>query len=153
MKIIMLVLDGLAEIGSRTPLKLAKKPNMNELAKRGICGTINLEYRGTNKDVNSDVGYLKLLGCYSKETYPGRGYIEVLGTGMRPNPGDITIRGNFATLDSRGNILDRRAGRDELGLESMAEKLNGMEIDGVKFIVKKSSGHRVSILMKGKIYR
>ena len=150
MKIIMLVLDGLAETRDRTPLKLANKPNMNMLAERGLCGTLDIGYKGENKDVNSDMGYMVLLGCYSKDEYPGRGYIESLGAGLRPNPGDICIRGNFATLDSRGNILDRRAGRDETGLGKMAEKLDDMEIDGVRFVVKKSSGHRVSILMKGK---
>jgi 2,3-bisphosphoglycerate-independent phosphoglycerate mutase len=150
MKIVMLILDGLAELGNRTPLKLANKPNMNELAKKGVCGTFDIGYKGTNKDVNSDMGYLVLLGCYSKDDYPGRGYIESLGAGLRPNPSDICIRGNFATLDSRGNILDRRAGRDETGLQKFAEKLDDIEIDGVRFVIKKSSGHRVSILMKGK---
>jgi len=29
--------------------------------------------------------------------------------------------------------VDRRAGRDEEGLEELAERLDGMEIDGVKF--------------------
>ena len=150
MKIILLVLDGLAELGNNTPLKLANKPNMNELAKKGVCGTLDIGYKRTNKDVNSDRGYITLLGCFSNNEYPGRGYIEALGTGLNPGPDDICIRGNFATLDPRGNIQDRRAGRDETGLEGFAQKLDGMEIDGVRFVIKKSSGHRVSILMKGK---
>jgi 2,3-bisphosphoglycerate-independent phosphoglycerate mutase len=150
MKILLLVMDGLAETGEKTPLELAHKPNINRLAKAGVLGTLDIGYKGTNKDVNSDRGYLTLLGCYADDEYPGRGYIEALGAGLKPGPGDICIRGNFATLDSRGNIRDRRAGRDETGLDEMSEKLDGIEIDGVEFVVRKSSGHRVSMLMKGK---
>ncbi len=153
MKIIMIVLDGAGDLpdsSGSTPISLAKKPGIDSLARKGQAGLLDMGYKGRNEDVNSDMGYLVLLGCYSKEDYPGRGYIEALGAGLEPGPDDIAIRGNFATLDARGNIRDRRAGRDETGLEELAEKLDGMEIDGVHFQVRKSSGHRVCILMKGK---
>ncbi len=61
---------------------------------------------------------------------------------------DVCIRGNFATLAENGNILDRRAGRDETGLEELTERLDGMEIDGVHFSLRKSAGHRVVIVLK-----
>ena len=114
MKIILIVLDGAGDLPDKsgnTPLSLANKPNIDSLAKRGQAGLLDVGYKGSNKDVNSDVGYMVLLGCYSKEEYPGRGYIEALGTGLNPGPDDICIRGNFATLDKNGNIKDRRAGR------------------------------------------
>jgi len=146
MKILLVVLDGAGDIGTQTPLSLAKKPNMDSLAKQGRLGLLDIGYQ---KDVDSDVGYLNLLGCYSKEDYPGRGYLEVLGLGLNPGPKDICIRANFATLDSRGMLADRRAGRDETGLEELAERLDGIEIDGVKFLCKKSSGHRLVIILAG----
>ncbi len=149
MKIVFIVLDGAGERGNKTPLALADKPNIDFLAKKGEQGLLDVGYKGKNMDVNSDMGYMVLLGCYSEKEYPGRGYIEALGTDLNPGPNDICIRGNFATLDKRGNILDRRAGRDETGLDEFAERLDGMEIDGVRFTVKKSSGHRVSILLRG----
>ena len=147
MKIIMLVLDGLGDRGKNTPLSLANSPNLDSLMKNGRCGLLNVKYP---KEVNSDYGYLNLLGYYSKETYPGRGYLEALGIGLNPGPNDVCMRGNFATLDREGNIIDRRAGRDETGLDKLAEKIDGMEIDGIRFTVKRSRGHRVIIIMEGK---
>jgi len=147
MKFLLIVLDGAGDLGKQTPLSLANKPNMDSLAKEGKCGLLDIGY---GKTVNSDFGYLNILGCYSKEDYPGRGYLEALGVGLKPGPGDLCIRGNFATLASNGNILDRRAGRDEKGLEYFCEVLDGIEIDGVRFTVRKSAGHRVVIVLQGK---
>ncbi|MEM5797938.1 MAG: phosphoglycerate mutase [Candidatus Aenigmatarchaeota archaeon] len=147
MPILMLVMDGLADAGWPTPLALAKKPNIDRLAYHGIVGTLDIGYRGY---VNSDFGYLNLLGCYSEKTYPGRGYLEALGVGFKPSKDDICIRANWATLDKSGNILDRRAGRETYGLEQLAEKLNGMIIDKIKFTIIPSAGHRLVIIMSGK---
>jgi len=147
MKFLLIILDGAGDLGKQTPLSLAKKPNMDSLAEKGKCGLLDIGY---GKKVNSDFGYLHVLGCYSKEDYPGRGYLEALGVGLKPGPQDLCIRGNFATLASNGNLLDRRAGRDEAGLEYFCEVLDGMEIDGIKFKVRKSAGHRVVIVMEGK---
>jgi len=147
MKYLLIVLDGGGDIGRETPLSLADKPNIDCLAKSGRVGLLDLKYE---RVVDSDIGYLKLLSSYSKEEYPGRGYLEALGIGLNPGDNDICVRGNFATLDNRGNIVDRRAGRDETGLEYFCELLDGMEIDGVRFTVRKSVGHRVVIVMEGK---
>jgi 2,3-bisphosphoglycerate-independent phosphoglycerate mutase len=146
MKILLVVLDGAGDIGVQTPLSLANKPNIDSLAEKGRLGLLDIGY---TKDVDSDIGYLNLLGCYSKQDYPGRGYLEALGLGLSLNPKDVCIRANFATLDSGGMLTDRRAGRDETGLEEFAERLDGMEIDGVKFLCKKSSGHRLVMVLSG----
>ncbi|MEM5812634.1 MAG: 2,3-bisphosphoglycerate-independent phosphoglycerate mutase [Candidatus Aenigmatarchaeota archaeon] len=146
MKIVLVVLDGAGDIGSKTPLSLAEKPNMDYLAKKGRVGLLDIGYK---RDADSDIGDLSLLGCYSKEEYPGRGYLEALGLGLNPNPKDVCIRANFATLNPDGILIDRRAGRDETGLEELANRLDGTEIDRVKFLVKKSSGHRVVIVLTG----
>lgn len=146
MKTVLIVLDGAGDRGRPTPLEAARKPNMDSLAKAGQVGLLDIGYK---KTVNSDFGLLNLLGCYSKEEYPGRGYLEALGAGLNPGEGDVCIRGNFATLDSKGNILDRRAGRETRELDYLAEVLDGMEIDGVRFIVKRSAGHRVVIVLQG----
>jgi len=149
MKILLMVLDGAADRSNatQTPFQAAIKPNIDRLAKNGKVGMIDIGYKGS---VESDFGFLNLLGFYSKNTYPGRGYLEALGAGIEPKHGDLCIRGNFATLNADGNLIDRRAGRDETGLEELANMLDGMEIDGVHFTVKKSAGHRVIIIASGK---
>jgi len=146
MKYVLIVLDGMGDRGRYTPLESAKTPNMDLLVKQGKCGLLDIGY---TKDVNSDRGYLTLLSSFSKEDYPGRGYLEALGVDLHPKQDDICIRGNFATLDKKGNLIDRRANRDETGLDYFCELIDEMEIDGIKFTVRKSAGHRVVILMEG----
>ena len=146
MKILLIVLDGGGDTGKRTPYQVADKPNTDSLAKNGICGLLDIGYKGTPW---SEVGYLNILGLYSEETFPRRGYLEALGVGMEDiAENDLCIRGNFATIGASGNILDRRAGRDETGLEELVEKIDGIEIDGVRFSLKKSAEHRVVVVMK-----
>jgi len=146
MKILLIILDGAADLGDRTPYQTANKPNTDSLAKNGICGLLDIGYKRTPQ---SEFGYLNILGFYSDVSYPGRGYLEALGLGTEDiGENDICVRGNFASLAPNGNILDRRAGRDEKGLEELTERLDGMEIEGVHFEIKKSAGHRVVIIMK-----
>ncbi|MFC2143788.1 alkaline phosphatase family protein [Candidatus Aenigmatarchaeota archaeon] len=147
-KFLLIVLDGAGDLGKDTPLEVATKPNIDSLAEKGKCGLLDIGYGKQGKQVNSDFGYLNILGCYSKDDYPGRGYMEALGVGLKPGHDELCIRANFATLDDRGNVKDRRAGRDETGLEGFCEKLDGMEIDGVRFGLKKSAGHRIVIVIE-----
>lgn len=144
MKILLLVLDGLGDRG-KTPLEMARKPNMNSLLQNGQCGILDI---GFGNRVESDFGYLHLLSSYSKKDYPGRGYLEALGIGLKPGPKDICIRGDFATLDKEGNIKDRRAGREEKGLEELCNALS-MEIENVEITVHKSRGHRAVVIFRG----
>ena len=149
MKVLLLVMDGAGDVGKQTPLSLARKPVMERLASRGQVGLLDIGYKNT---VDSDIGYLTLLGSYSRKTYPGRGYLSALAfPGLKIRDDDICIRGNFATLDDNGMLIDRRAGRDMTGLDELARKLDGMEIDGVRFIVKHRDvfGHRILIIMRG----
>jgi 2,3-bisphosphoglycerate-independent phosphoglycerate mutase len=146
MKFLMIILDGAADVGEKTPFETAVKPHMDSLAKKGTCGLLDIGYKGTPE---SDFGYLNLLGFYSKDTYPGRGYLEALGLGMEEiGERDVCVRGNFATLSTDGSILDRRAGRDETGLDELAAAIDGVEIDGVHFFVRRSTDHRVVVIMR-----
>jgi 2,3-bisphosphoglycerate-independent phosphoglycerate mutase len=152
MKIFLLVLDGLAdrpcnELNGKTPLSAAKKTAIDRFATKGKVGLLDIGYKGA---VNSDFGYLNLLGCWSVNDYPGRGYLEALGVGLKPGPTDIALRANWATLDRDGNIKDRRAGREETGLDRLAALLDGIHINGVKFTVRQGVGHRLVIVMSGR---
>ncbi len=151
-KIIFIICDGMGdlpikEFGNKTPLEAAPTPNMDRLAKNGATGIMYVLGKGVRP--NSDEAHLTLFGYDIKKDYPGRGPIEAAGVGVKLEEGDIAIRANLASVDKELRVKDRRTGRIE-DTREFTRELNGMEIDGVKFIVKSGTGHRVIIVMRGK---
>ena len=151
-KIFFIILDGLGdrpikELGNKTPLEAAQTPNLDFLAKNGVCGLIEPFRFPKEKKPTSESTHVALFGF--QNYFLGRGPYEVLGIGMNMKKGDIAFRVNFASIDSKFKIIDRRAGRIEK-TQDLVKALQGIEIDGVKFLIKKSYGHRLGLIMRGK---
>ncbi len=150
MKCMMLVLDGAAdrplkELGGKTPLEVADTPNLAVLASRGINGMLDPISPG--RRVGSDTTHLALLGYDPESVYSGRGPFEALGIGLNLEEGDIALRCNFATIDDKGSLIDRRAGRISEGNSELSESLNGLKI-GADFVFKESVGHRGVLVLR-----
>jgi len=149
-KIIFIICDGMGdlpveEFNNQTPLESAHTPNMDRLAKNGITGLMYILGKGIRP--NSDEAHLTLFG-YDSKNHPKRGPIEAAGVGIELEEGDVAIRANLATVDEELKVKDRRSGRIE-DTTQFTKDLDGMEIDGVKFIVKSGTGHRIIIVMRG----
>ena len=114
-KILYLILDGIGDlphpsIEDRTPLEAAKTPNLDGLAKNGCMGQVITVGRGIAPQ--SDIAVFNMLGYNFKNIpYVGRGVVESIGCNIDFKEGDLALRGNFATIDTSMNIVDRRAGR------------------------------------------
>jgi len=154
MKIAFIVIDGLGDkpipqLGNKTPLEAAKTPNLDSLAKNGICGQIMPFKFAWQKWPESDTCHLALFGYDPQKYYLGRGPYEVAGIGMKMKGGDVALRANFATVKNELKIIDRRAERinDTLPL---IKAISGQKIEGVSFLVKKSFGHRAGLILRGK---
>ena len=79
-----------------------------------------------------------------------RGPFEAAGVGLVGRKGDIAFRCNFATVDAKMNVLDRRAGRiKEPETTDLVRSLEGLEIDGFQAIVKEATEHRAVLLLRG----
>jgi 2,3-bisphosphoglycerate-independent phosphoglycerate mutase len=151
-KTICIIFDGLGdrpikELGDKTPLEAATTPNMDAIAQKSLCGLMHTLGRGVRP--GSDVSHLEIFGYPIKQYYTGRGPIEVAGLGIQLQGGDVAFRGNFGSVDSEWNILDRRAGRIRI-VDEFAKALDGIEIDGIQFIVKPGTAHRAGVVMRGK---
>ena len=150
-KAIILICDGLGdrpvkELDWQTPLEAAMTPNLDKLAGESVCGMMHTLGRGQRP--GSDTAHLAIFGYDPDQYYSGRGPIEVAGLGMELRHGDVSLRGNLGTVDEKMVITDRRAGRIRV-VEPLTKSLDGLEIDGVKFLVKAGTAHRAGVIMRG----
>ncbi len=142
-KIILVILDGAADLMRPSPLQLAKKPNLDYMAEHGICGLMDNEITG--KDF-SEAANFNILGYKRK---PERGYVEAVGAGINVNESDICFRANFATVTSDFLVIDRRAGREEAYLDQLASELDGIKVKECEIIFRHTLGHRAVLVLRG----
>jgi 2,3-bisphosphoglycerate-independent phosphoglycerate mutase len=156
-KIIFLVIDGLADLplDTKTPLAAARKPNLNYLAERGMTGEIipvekKLWSDLTNASI-SHIANISLLGYDPRKFNLSRGTLEAVGTDIPYREGHLALRCNFATVDKELVLLDRRVGRNSLGLDEIARYINENLNIGIPFIFKRTYEHRAVLVIKEKL--
>jgi 2,3-bisphosphoglycerate-independent phosphoglycerate mutase len=122
--------EALPELGGRTPLDVAKTPNMDWVAMHGRQGTVQTVPRGF--EPGSDVATLSVLGYSPQQHYTGRAPIEAVARKIKLDRGDVVFRCNFVTIiDGRmedysaGKISTEEAGRliDELNRQLGSDTL------------------------------
>ncbi len=155
-KMALLVMDGLGDIATKeqnylTPLEAAVTPNLDALAKNSAQGRLIPVAPGITP--GSGPGHLGLFGYDPLEFQVGRGVIEALGLGLELKPGDVCARANFATLDAKGIVTDRRAGRIPTEVcEKMVALLSAKikKIGDTQVIIKAGKEHRFVVVFRGK---
>ncbi len=136
------------DLGNKTPMQSANLPVMDRLASEGLLGLADPIEPGTT--ATTVAGSLAILG-YDPFVYSiGRGVIEALGSGTKMDKGDVAMRGNWATIDADGRIIDRRAGRIREGTKELAASLSNMNLGDNTFVdVGASTEHRLAVIIKG----
>jgi 2,3-bisphosphoglycerate-independent phosphoglycerate mutase len=77
----------------------------------------------------------------------GRGALSAAGLGIELHPGDVAARGNLSTVDTAGNVVDRRAGRiSDDDARRVVARLSSA-VHGVEFHHEK--GHRLLVVFRG----
>src|SRR5512135_2031703 len=155
-KLVLVVMDGVGDIATReqgyvTPLEAARTPNLDALSKDSAQGRMIPVAPAITP--GSGPGHLALFGYDPLEFEVGRGVIEALGLGLELRAGDVAARANFCTLDAKGIVTDRRAGRIETKLceelcELLAQKVK--KVGDAEVIIKPGKGHRFVVLFRGK---
>jgi 2,3-bisphosphoglycerate-independent phosphoglycerate mutase len=134
-KYALIVPDGMAdrpvaELGGKTPLQVARTPNMDRLAAEGRVGLVRNCPPGMTP--GTEVCMLALMSYDPKEYFRGRGPLEALGRGIELKKSEVAFRCNLVTVQgdlledySAGHItdpeakqivemLDKRLGSDEI---------------------------------------
>jgi len=156
-KIIYVLLDGVGDLphpdlAGKTPLEAATTKNMDMLTKNGIMGQVISVGKGIAPE--SDIAVFNMLGYkFQHSDYAGRGVIEAIGIGIDFKDGDLALRGNFATLDDEGKIIDRRAGRriereDVEKISKEIEKEVKFSNPNTTVAVAPTVGHRVTVRLR-----
>jgi 2,3-bisphosphoglycerate-independent phosphoglycerate mutase len=106
MKYIIIHGDGMAdwpceELGGKTPLEAANKPNMDLLATRGELGLVATIPPGMPS--GSDVGTMTMLGYDPARYHTGRAPIEAASQGIELAPDDVVFRMNLVSLKPGGD--------------------------------------------------
>jgi 2,3-bisphosphoglycerate-independent phosphoglycerate mutase len=115
-KTLIIVLDGAPDhphssLNGHTPLSFAQTPNLDQIARRGVTGLVDVIEHG--RIPVSSSGAMSLLGYDVFEHYPGETMLEAIGLiGDGVRNGDLVVHVSFATGDGRSKLLDRRVCRD-----------------------------------------
>jgi 2,3-bisphosphoglycerate-independent phosphoglycerate mutase len=120
MKYIVLLGDGMADypiekLGGKTPLAVARIPNMNRIAAEGTIGFVDTIPAGFKP--GSDVANLSVLGYDPGICYSGRGPLEAANMGVPIGPEDVAFRCNLVTLGAEADpvMVDYSAGHISSG--------------------------------------
>jgi 2,3-bisphosphoglycerate-independent phosphoglycerate mutase len=134
MKYIIFVGDGMGdfpikELGYKTPLEVAKTPNLDKLASMGKCG--KLVTIPDDADPESALANMSILG-YDVTTFQGRGVLEAAAMGIKLDAKDVVFRCNTICVEN-GIIKNHSGGHisseesHEL-IKTIDEKLGRKEI-------------------------
>ncbi len=101
-----MVLDGLGDqalesLGGRTPLQVARTPQLDHLALLGGGGSYHPGKRGMA--YFSDLSLFLALG-YSQEEFPGRGVLGAYSVGLSLEPQDVCLLASLAYVDEGGEV-------------------------------------------------
>jgi len=153
-KIVFLILDGVGGIQVEekggTELQVARTPNLDKLAEVSSCGLMEPVSPGITP--GSGPSHFALFGYDPFQYNIGRGILEATGIDFPLTERDVVARINFATIDSSGKVIDRRAGRIATEQnQRICQKLQkGVRLGGgVEVLVEPVKEHRAVLVLRG----
>lgn len=151
MKYIVLLMDGMAdypvkELGDKTPMQAAKKPNIDFLFKKSQIGLVNNVPE--NLSPGSDVANLSAMGYDPQKCYTGRSPLEAVSMGIDLKSDDIVFRCNVVTVTE-----DEENYEDKIILDHSADEITTAEARVLIEDVQKHFGNSFLTFYPGVSYR
>jgi 2,3-bisphosphoglycerate-independent phosphoglycerate mutase len=112
MKYIIVLGDGMADeplagYGGKTPLQMADKPAIDNLARMGRTGRLITVPEDMHP--GSEIANMSVLGYDVHKVFEGRGVLEAASIGVTLEENDLALRCNFISIEN-GNIKNHSAG-------------------------------------------
>ena len=132
MKYVVVLCDGMAdykvdELGGKTPMEVANKPNMDLMCANGEIGLVKNVPETLSP--GSDVANLSAFGYDPYIYYSGRSPLEAVSIGIDIKDTDIVFRSNIVTVSDEENYLDKRVidhSADEITTEEARELMKAV---------------------------
>ena len=132
MKYIVMLGDGMAdysleELGGKTPLQAAVKPNMDYLAQHGTVGMVKTVPDGMPPQ--SDTANLSVMGYDPLVYYTGRSPLEAVSMGIELGAADLAFRCNLVCISEEENYEDATMidySSDEISTEESTVLINDL---------------------------
>ncbi len=150
MKYLVLLLDGMAdypvpELEGKTPMTLAKKPNIDFCAKNGEVGLCKTVANGLKP--GSDVANLSVLGYDPAVCYTGRSPLEAASIGIELKETDVAMRCNLVTLS------DEEIYENKTMVDYCADDISTKEAEELIAFIEEKLGNDVYKFYSGVSYR
>ena len=110
MKYVVVLYDGMADypvpqLGGKTPMEVACKPNFDSLGKRSVVGLVKTVPDGMKP--GSDVANMSVMGFDPSIYYTGRSALEAASIGVDLKDTDVTLRLNTVTLSDEEKFEEK----------------------------------------------
>lgn len=136
MKYIIVLYDGMADypvpaLDGKTPMMVAKKPNLDWLAQRAEVGLVRTVPQGMKP--GSDVANMSVMGFNPSEYYTGRSPLEAASIGIDMLPSDVSLRCNLVTLSEDDKPYEEKTIEDycadDISSEEAAEIIKTVQAE------------------------
>ena len=151
MKYVVVLADGMAdypvdELGGKTPMEVAKKPNMDKLCR---VSEVGVSYNvPDNLSPGSDVANLSAMGYDPQKFYTGRSPLEAVSIGIDIKPTDMVFRCNVVNVTE-----DEENYEDKIITDHSADEITTEEAKVLIEAVQEAFGNETFSFYPGVSYR
>ena len=138
-----------AGAGRQNRAGIGPHANLDALVREGVCGLSIPVLPGITP--GSGPGHLGLFGYDPLNIASAAAFSKRSASTFEVGPRDVAVRGNFCTVDGKGIITDRRAGRPttERCVAMCRKLLQTMRVPGVELFVEPVREHRFVVVFRG----
>ena len=151
MKYVVVLYDGMADypvpvLDGKTPMMVAKKPNLDYLAQRAEVGLVRTVAEGLKP--GSDVANMSVMGFDPMKYYTGRSPLEAASIGIDMKKTDVSLRCNLVTLSEDDKPYEEKTIEDYC-----ADDISTEEAEEIIKTIEEALGNEVFKFYPGVSYR